>query len=113
MAKTLDRECDDKLAYYAKLMQAVSRGVACRHRFAKMLSQAHLHEEQQRLEAAMLIETHCKSLLEQVPKIGFEDHSKIRGSCDSGGHYYNPKTGVKLISQIFLAKGMSPTSGFT
>lgn len=97
MAKTLDRECDGEVAHYATLMQAVSRGVACRNRFAKLLTQAHLHEERQRLErAAMLIEAHLRKIFARAgaEKLASRTIQKFVDPVTREAYYYNPKTGI-------------------
>ena len=97
MAKVLDKECDAELAHYVTLMQAVSRGVACRHRFAKLLANHHLHEERQRLErAAMLIEAHLRKVFARAgaEKLASKTIQKFVDPVTKEAYYYNPKTGV-------------------
>jgi hypothetical protein len=97
MAKTLDRECDGEIAHYATLMQAVSRGVASRNRFAKLLTQAHLHEERQRLErAALLIEAHLRKIFARAgaEKLASKTIQKFVDPVTREAYYYNPKTGI-------------------
>ena len=97
MAKELDKITDSFIAKLATRMQAVIRGVQCRHAFVKLMMDHDQLLERQRLDrAAQLIEAHIRKIFARkgAQKLASKTIQKFVDPVSNEAYYYNPRTGV-------------------